>query len=188
MPWSSTPRPRFQFRTPTAPRRSTLRGGLPAEPTEPGGRGPMPGRRYGRRTPAALLRARSPWWGPVLALVVLVSGTVSELPTAPPASGSTVPSAAKPAKPAPAKPGVGFRSRDGWAGTWSVNGKRAFGIDLDSRDPSTATGYTGTPAKRLHRQVGWSANHRKGGADAVRGPTLSSQDLARLAYLADRYA
>jgi hypothetical protein len=149
----------------------------------------MPGRRHGRRTPAALLRARSPWLGPVLALVVLVSGTVSELRTAPPASGSTLPSAAKkPAKPARAKPGVGLRSRDGWAGTWSVNGKQAFGIDLDSRDPSTATGYTGTPAKRVHRQVGWSKNHRKGGADAVRGPTLSSQDLDRLAYLADRYA
>ena len=167
----------------------------------------MPGRRHGLASLAALLRMRSPWWGPALALVVLVTGTISELRSAPAAAGSVVgtapqPHARKPAatrtppakkppakKPPAAKPRVGLRtSRDGWAGSWTVNGKPAFGIDLDSRDPSSATAYSRSWATSAHVQTGWSKDHRKGGAAGVRGPALSRQDLAKLAYLTDRYA
>ncbi|MGZ4626504.1 MAG: class F sortase, partial [Kineosporiaceae bacterium] len=166
-----------------------------------------------RRAPGPLtasVRLGVTWWGPALALVVLVIGTVlgpgsGAGPGLGPASSAAAttpgvrtqersarrPPARRPPakKPPAATPGVGLRTpRDGWAGTWTVKGRRAFAVDLDSRDPSTATGFGSAYAKSLHVQVGWTKDHREGGAASVKGPALSSQALAQLAYLTDRYA
>ncbi len=144
----------------------------------------------GRRAPVRLLarlRRGADWWGPALALAVLLAGAL-DLPGRI-ASADISPAKAKARKAPAARTAVGFTSKaDGWAGTWTVNGKRAFGIDLDSRAPSTATGYTAASARFLAPQVGWTKTHRKGGAAAVRGKRLNAVALAQLAYLTDRYA
>ena len=167
-----------------------------------------------RRRPVGPLttavRISAAWWGPALALAVLVTGTLlgpdlgagarlgAASPTAATTGGTRTPERASkrpvprrpPVKQAPAAaPGVGFRTpRDGWAGTWTVRGKPGFVIDLDGRDPGTATGFASARATSLHTQVGWTRDHRRGGAAGVKGPALSGRALAQLAYLADRYA
>ncbi|HYY12766.1 MAG TPA: class F sortase [Kineosporiaceae bacterium] len=85
--------------------------------------------------------------------------------------------------------GVGYRfPHDGWMGTYSVNDRPTFCIDLNGRGPSTASGYTVGPAEHVKKQVGWSPDHTGGDADALTGPELTASELAQLAYVTDAYA
>ena len=86
-------------------------------------------------------------------------------------------------------PTIGYRfPGGGFMGTYTVNGRPTFCIDLNGLGPSTAGGYTAGPGTAVRRQLGWNAAHRGGNAGSIQGTWLTAGELGRLAYLTDRYA
>jgi hypothetical protein len=113
----------------------------------------------------------------LIAAACLVSLTSSSIGQALPAAAGT------------AHPGVGFSFGGGdFMGTYAVDGRPTFCIDLNGQGPSTASGYTASAGRTILKQLGWTKDHKGGNAGAVRGPALSKVELAQLAYLLDRYA
>ena len=106
----------------------------------------------------------------------LASLSASSLSQAPPAA-------------AKAAHGVGYTlPKVGFLGTYAVNGKPTFCIDLNGQGPSTAGGYTAAVGGSIRKQLGWTKDHKGGNAGSVRGAALTEVELGRLAYLLDRYA
>jgi hypothetical protein len=135
------------------------------------------------------LRAAAGWIGPAVALGVLVSGAATDSR----GTGSTGTRAGtdtiRTASASSAHPDVGFRfPDDGWMGTYAVNGRPTFCIDLNGRGPSTASGYNAARPARITKQVGWSPDHKGGTADALTGAAMTTAELGQLAYATDRYA
>ena len=96
------------------------------------------------------------------------------------------------ALPAAAKPshlGVGLTvGKVGFIGTYAVNGRPTFCIDLNGQGPSTASGYTASQGHPILKQLGWTTDHKGGTASSIRGPALTAAELGQLAYLLDHYA
>jgi len=134
---------------------------------------------------AQRFRAAASWIGRLVALGVLVTGAATDSR----GIGDTGTDTVSRASASGAHPDVGFRfPNDGWMGTYTVNGRPTFCIDLNGRGPSTASGYNAAQPARITKQVGWSPDHKGGTADALTGAAMTTTELGQLAYLADRYA
>ncbi len=85
--------------------------------------------------------------------------------------------------------GVGYTVPTmGFLGSYAVNGRPTFCIDLNGQGPSTASGYTASAGRPIRKQLGWTKDHKGGTAAAARGAALTEVELGRLGYLLDRYA
>ncbi len=137
------------------------------------------------------LRAAAGWIGPAVALGLLVTGAATgSRGTGGTGTGTgTRTDTIRTASASGAHPDVGFRfPDDGWMGTYAVNGRPTFCIDLNGRGPSTASGYNAARPARITKQVGWSPDHKGGTADALTGAAMTTAELGQLAYATDRYA
>ena len=96
---------------------------------------------------------------------------------------------ALPASATQAHLGVGLTlPKYGFLGSYTVNGRPTFCIDLNGQGPSTASGYTASSHGAILKQLGWTADHKAGTAASIRGAALTDVELAQLAFVLDRYA